>query len=137
MRTAVVFAGFAFVAGACSHGPSHAEKAALKAVSASDRGQGFAELFPSKPKKEACGIPMGGPAPGRSVPGTCETDVTTNPDGSAAVSFRASWDRNDFHAQPGSSRRRTQSHVWTFVVAKNGTVARTSEQGDVPPQYIP
>jgi len=63
--------------------------------------------------------------------------VTVGLNGSSTVRFRESWDRNDFHAEPGSSRRREQSHVWTFIVTKNGRKVSGSEQGDVPPQYVP
>jgi hypothetical protein len=137
MRMASIFALLALVACGCEDGPSGTEKAALKAVSASDRGQGLAEFFPAKSSKESCAIPMGGPAPGRRVRGTCETALRVDPDGLAEVRFRQSWDRNDFHAQPGSSRRREQSHTWMFIVSKSGRIVATSEQGDVPPQYVP
>ena len=137
MKAALILAGMALIAAGCDHGPIKAEKAALQAVSSDARGRGLAEFFPAKAKTESCSIRMGGPVPNRRVPGTCTTSVKVDSNGSATVRFRESWDREDFHAQPGSSRRRAQSHAWTFVVAKTGRVIGSSEDGDVPPQYVP
>jgi hypothetical protein len=137
MKAAPVLAGLALIAAGCDHGPSKAEKAALAAVASNERGQTLVELFPSAPRTKACAIPMGGPAPGSHVSGSCTTDVTIASDGSASVQFREGWDRDEFHAEPGSSRRRAQSHTWTFAVSKAGRVVAAFESGDTPPQYIP
>jgi hypothetical protein len=137
MKAAVLLAVLALLGAGCNDEPTKAEKAVLNAVSSSTQGRGLAELFPTEPKTESCSIKMGGPAPGRRISGSCMTSVTIGANGSSTVRFRESWDRNDFHAEPGSSRRREQSHVWTFIVTKNGRKVSGSEQGDVPPQYVP
>lgn len=75
----------------------------------------------------------GGPAPGVEVPGSFETAVQKNDDGSYLVTFTESWNAKDFHY--AGEEKGNLSHYFKYKVTSYGAEAIESG-GDFPPQAV-
>jgi hypothetical protein len=114
---------------------ARAQNRAIAAVISSPSGEGFA-FFPNHAGRAVCGIPEGGPAPGRRIMGVCTTRVVSRPgySGQAFVMFTETWPWRRFHY--AGTRQRPQSHSWRFVVLPSGKVRLSRQGGNFPPQWV-
>lgn len=89
--------------------------------------------FPDQVGKVEGSIHGGGPAPGIEVPGSFETAVQKNDDGSYIVTFTESWQAKDFHY--AGEDKENLSHYFKYKVTAYGAEAIESG-GDFPPQAV-
>lgn len=89
-------------------------------------------VFPSQPGTIRCQVGAGGPAPGRVVPVTLQTQVRKRGPNTYWVTFRERWSAKDFDSNGNASESMLQ-HYWTFKVTPDDSTL-LSQGGDLPPQ---
>jgi hypothetical protein len=104
-----------------------------KSVRASVKGQMLGGLFPRKPGTASCRLGVGGPAPGRSIPGTCETRVHFKKD-STVVECVDRWSGRDSRFNQEGTGELT--HTWQFQVSPRGAVRFLRAHGDNDPLSV-
>ena len=92
-------------------------------------------IFPSKPGTVERNVWEGGPAPGRAIPATLQTEVQRDGKGSYLVTLSEQWSAKDFNGNNSSNNKTTREYHWTFKVTTSGSTL-VSEGGDFPPQDV-
>jgi hypothetical protein len=92
-----------------------------------------AQIFPRQPGEIACTVHGGGPAPGMSLPGTCQTSAAWNGI-RFLVTFTEHWDATAFHAGDVDPASGQLSYSWRYSVDRAGHATFVSSWGNFPPQ---
>jgi hypothetical protein len=128
----IVLSSIMFVA--CRTSPTEPNPDA--AIRAALVASGFADslqIFPQQPGQMPCIIHGGGPPPGISLSGTCETSAVWN--GSLfIVTLTEVWEASAFHDgdfDPGSGQL---SHSWQYKIDGSGNAKSVGDWGNFPPQ---
>jgi hypothetical protein len=119
---------------ACATGPAEPNPdAAIQVALVASGFADSAQIFPRQPGEIACTVHGGGPAPGMSLPGTCQTSAAWNGI-RFLVTFTEHWDATAFHAGDVDPASGQLSYSWRYSVDRAGHATFVSSWGNFPPQ---
>jgi XTP/dITP diphosphohydrolase len=122
LLAALAAAGAALLLAGCG-GNDNEQRAVLASFFARGGAAGqFDSLFPHKPGKIACVIPVGGPAGTKPLDGACATDVALIKHNRAVVTLTETWSHGGL------------AHTWFFFIRRNGRIESIVQEGAPAPQ---
>ncbi len=110
------------------------QRAAVAVVAGSAAWHAVAVQFPATnlAAPVACVINGGGSTTGISVPGTCDTLVSTPVAGITSINYTEIWPAARFSVT--SKHTGDDLHTWSFTVGPTGQITSALSLGDTPPQ---